>query len=506
MSLELTGKDLTIEDVVTCARDHETVTVSEDAMGRVERSRELLEERVEAGDTIYGVNTGFGDLADRSIPLEKITELQHNIARSHAAGVGDPLEEDEARAVMLLRLNSLLQGNSGVRPAVVETLVDALNADLYPHIPRKGSVGASGDLAPLAHMALALIGEGEAMQDGAWVASEEVLQRAGIEPLTLHEKEGLALVNGTNVMAALGCLAAHDSRTLLASADTAAAVSMEALEAVRDAFIPEIHELRPHPGQQETARNIRLLTDGSGLMQGSDETDRVQDSYSLRCVPQVHGASRDALDHVEEVLEREINSVTDNPLVLDDGRVVSGGNFHGQPLALALDHLTAAVSEIGSISERRTAKLVDADNNAGLPSFLVEDSGLESGLMVPQYTAAALASENRVLSHPSSTDTVPTSANQEDHVSMGMNGANHLCEVIGNVRTILAVELLTGTQGLHLRDGEPGNGTAAAHDIVRDRIEPVTGDRRFGPDIEELDELIRDGAFRGLVEDLHDQD
>lgn len=506
MTLELTGHGLTIEDVIACARDNEEVSISDAALERVRASRERLEERIDDGDTIYGVNTGFGDLADQEIPIEDIIELQQNIARSHSTGTGDPLEEDEARAVMLLRLNSLLCGNSGVRPEVVRTLEQALNSGLYPRIPRKGSVGASGDLAPLAHMTLALIGEGEAMGADGWAGAAQMLGRHGIEPLTLREKEGLALVNGTNFMAAIGCLAVHDAQELLDTADTSAAVSMEALKAVTDAFLPEIQELRPHPGQETVARNIRRLTEGSELMHGSDSADRVQDAYSIRCVPQVHGASRDALDHVEEVLEREINAVTDNPLVLEDGRVVSGGNFHGQPLALALDHLAAAVSEIGSIAERRVAKLVDADNNEGLPSFLVDDSGLDSGLMVPQYTAAALASENRTLSHPSSTDTVPTSANQEDHVSMGANGANHLIQVIDNVTTILSIELLTGAQGVDLRDAAPGEGTGQACSIVRDEVPFVEQDRRFDTDIRAIEELVASGRFRELLDAVVTED
>lgn len=499
MTIGLDGHSLDISDIVSCAREGEEVRMTDAARQRVNEGRQRLKERIESGDVIYGVNTGFGDLADVQIEPDEITELQENIVTSHAAGVGEPMAEDEVRAMALLRLNSLLHGNSGIRERPLQLLVDVLNEGLYPYVPRKGSVGASGDLAPLAHMARALIGDGKLMDDGEWRDAGDVLQEHGLEPVTLQEKEGLALVNGTNFMTAIGALAVHDAEVLLDTIDVAGTMSAESLRTVTDAFIEEVQELRPHEGQQRSARNIRGLMEGSDLVDPSEHSEKVQDTYTVRCMPQVHGASRDLVTQARETIETEVNAVTDNPLVLEDGRVVSGGNFHGQPIAMALDQLKMAVAELGNISERRVARLVDRDNNEGLPAFLTEHGGLNSGLMIPQYTAAALVTEDRVLSQPSSTDSVPTSANQEDHVSMGANGANHLRTVVENVQTILAIELLTAFQALSLRDDEPGQGTQQAHAIIGDVIDPITGDRYFGDDIRTVQELVKDGALADLV-------
>lgn len=499
MTVTLDGKSLTVEDLAAISREHEKVEISDKALDNVKKSRIKLEQRIDNGDKIYGVNTGFGDLADQTIEKKSIEKLQENIIESHSCGVGEPLEEDEARAMMLLRLNSLLIGNSGVRLEVVETIKAAINEDVYPHIPRKGSVGASGDLSPLSHMVLALTGKGKVRKDGEWVLARNVVKSKGIEPLRLKEKEGLALVNGTNFMAALGSLAVYDAKKLVDAADLAGALALESVKGIKDAFNEEIHDLRPHEGQKKVAENIRELVKHSQLVRYSNEETRIQDAYSLRCIPQVHGATRDILNFVEDKIETEINSVTDNPIVLDDGKVVSGGNFHGQPLALNLDSLKNAVAELANISERRTAKLVDGDNNYDLPSFLIENGGLNSGLMIPQYTAASLVSENKVLSHPSSTDSIPTSANQEDHVSMGANSANHLKEVVENTFTVLAIEIFSSYQALHHREESTGKGTSEALQKLDDEIRPVKEDRIIRDDFLEIKSMLHDEKLTKIV-------
>lgn len=499
MTVSLDGKSLIIEDVVEVSRAHEKVEIDKKALERVKRSRNKLEQRIDNGEKIYGVNTGFGDLADQAIETDKIEKLQENIIESHSCGVGEPMEEEEARAMMLLRLNSLLIGNSGVRLEVVEAIQAALNHDIYPHVPRKGSVGASGDLSPLSHMVLALTGKGKVRKNGEWVLARGVLRANDIEPIKLKEKEGLALVNGTNFMAALGCLAVYDAKNLVDAADLSGALSLEAMKGIEDAFKEEIHNLRPHQGQKKTAENIRELVKHSQLVEYSNDESRVQDAYSLRCIPQVHGATRDIIEFVEDKIETEINSVTDNPIVLDNGQVVSGGNFHGQPLALNLDSLKNAVAELANISERRTAKLVDGDNNYDLPSFLIEDGGLNSGLMIPQYTAASLVSENKVLTHPSSTDSIPTSANQEDHVSMGANSANHLTEVIENTFTVLAIEVFSSYQGLHHREESTGKGTSEALQKLDDEIKPVKKDRIIREDFLKIKSMLHDEKLTKIV-------
>lgn len=499
MTVLIDGKSLKIEEVVAVSREKEEVEISEKALENVKESRKKLEERIEDGETIYGVNTGFGDLSDQRINGEKIEKLQANIIESHSCGVGEPLSEEEARAMMLLRLNSLLIGNSGVRTKVIKTIQSALNKEIYPHIPRKGSVGASGDLAPLSHMVLALTGKGKVKEEEEWVLARNILRKHDIEPLRLKEKEGLALVNGTNFMAALGCLAVYDAEKIADAADLAGALALEAMKGIQDAFKEEIHNLRPHKGQKETAENIRELVKHSQLVKYSGENTRVQDSYSLRCIPQVHGATRDIIEFAKDKLETEINSVTDNPLVLKDGKVVSGGNFHGQPLALNLDSLKNAVAELANISERRTAKLVDGDNNFDLPSFLIENGGLNSGLMIPQYTAASLTSENKVLTHPSSTDSIPTSANQEDHVSMGANSANHLTEVIENTLTVIAIEIFSSYQALKKREKSPGKGTSEAIQKLDEKISPVNKDRIIRDDFLNVKSMLKEESLTKIV-------
>ncbi|HEX6139779.1 MAG TPA: histidine ammonia-lyase [Candidatus Limnocylindria bacterium] len=495
--LELSGHDLSLADVVAVARERRRVILSATARGRMEASRSVIERLISEGATVYGVTTGFGDLATTRIDPARGDELQRNLVRSHAAGVGEPLPVEVVRAMMLLRANALAIGLSGVRPALVELLLGMLNADVHPVIPSRGSVGASGDLAPLAHLALVMIGEGDAWLDDAGPGpGGEALARAGLAPVELRAKEGIALLNGTQLMGALAALALHDARRLSAAADVIGAMSLEAMLGTAAAFDEGLIAARPHPGQVAVAANLR------GLLQGSEigpshavSPHLVQDPYSLRCMPQVHGAVRDALDQLARVLEVEVNAATDNPLVLPDGRVVSGGNFHGEPLALAIDYAKTAVAELASISERRSARLVDA-HLSGLPAFLTDEPGLRSGLMIAQYTAAALVNEMQTLAHPASVDTIPTSANQEDHVSMGATAALHLREVVDRTEAVLAIEALCAAQGLDFRAPlRPGQGVARAHGRLRALVPHLDEDRSPAPDIAAVRELLRAGEL-----------
>jgi histidine ammonia-lyase len=416
--LVIGGKNLGLSDVVGVARNYARVELAPGARKKILRARAVIDEIEESGRVEYGITTGFGALKGRKISVAQVKQLQKNLVESHAAGVGRALLEDVVRAAMLIRASSLARGYSGVRPVVVETLVEMLNKRVLPFIPEKGSVGSSGDLVPLSHLALVLIGSGKAFYKGAVLEGGECLKKAGITPIELEAKEGLSLINGTAVMTAIACLAVHDALLLAENADVAAAMSVEALMGTDEAFDARIHRARPHKGQIACAGNMRELTAKSALMSSHESCERIQDAYSLRCIPQVHGASRDAIDFARRVVETELNSVTDNPLVFGK-KIFCGGNFHGQPVALAMDLLGIAVCELGDISERRTARLLDPKLNEGLPPFLVENSGLNSGYMIAQYTAAALVSENKVLAHPASVDSIPTSGNQEDHVSMG---------------------------------------------------------------------------------------
>ena len=495
--LLLSGRDLTIDNVVEVARGRRRVELADDAAGRMRASRSIIERLVDDGATVYGVTTGFGDLADVRIEPSQTAELQRNLVRSHAAGVGTPLPDDVVRAMLLLRVNALAVGLSGVRVEIVDLLIAMLNAAIHPVVPSRGSLGASGDLAPLAHIALVLIGEGEATVDGAGPGPGlEALERAGLAPLTLAAKEGLALLNGTQLMAGIGALAHHDALRLALSADVIGAMSLEAMLGTGAAFSEELVAARPHPGQMASARHLRELLAGSEIGESHAESQhRVQDAYSLRCMPQVHGAARDVLAELSRVLGVEINAATDNPLVFPSGEVISGGNFHGEPLALALDYATMAVAELASISERRTARLVDA-HLSGLPAFLAERPGVESGLMIAHYTAAALVNELQTLSHPSSVDTIPTSANQEDHVSMGATSALHLREAVDRAEQVLAVEALCAAQGLDFRAPlRPGDGVAAAHAAVRGRVPHLDADRPPSPDIVAVRELVHSGEL-----------
>ena len=497
MTVQLSGLGLTVQDVVAVARGGSRVAVTPEAVERMRASRAVVERLVSEGQTVYGVTTGFGDLAAVSIRPDQSDELQRNLVRSHAAGVGEPLPVEVVRAMLLLRANALAVGLSGVRPAVAELLCAMVNAEVHPVVPSRGSVGASGDLAPLAHLALVLIGEGEAWLDDAGPGlGGDALTRAGLQPLTLEAKEGLALLNGTQLMSALAALALADGRRLATSADVIGAMSLEAMEGTADAFDEALVAARPHPGQVTVAAHLRALLAGSQIgASHHDSPHRVQDPYSLRCMPQVHGAVRDALDHLQRVLDVEMNAATDNPLIFPSGEVVSGGNFHGEPLALAIDYAKMALVELASISERRCARLVDA-HLSGLPAFLTDAPGLRSGLMIAQYTAAALVNEMQVLAHPASVDTIPTSANQEDHVSMGATAALHLREVVDRTEAVLAIEALCAAQGLDFRAPlTPGAGVERAHARLRALVPHLAEDRPPAADIAAVREMLRAGEL-----------
>ena len=494
--LPITGRQLTIDHVIEVARGHRTVTLDAAAAVRMRESRSVIERIVEAGATAYGVTTGFGDLANVRIDPSETAELQRNLVRSHAAGVGPPLPDEVIRAMLLLRANALAIGLSGIRVEVVELLLAMLNARVHPVVPSRGSLGASGDLAPLAHLALVVIGEGEATVDGSQpMPGIESLATAGLEPLTLAAKEGLALLNGTQLMAGIGVLAHHDALRLALVGDVIGAMSLEAMLGTAAAFDERLVAARPHPGQLASAAHLRALMADSEIWSShrADSEHKVQDAYSLRCMPQVHGAVRDALAELERVLSIEINAVTDNPLVFPSGEVVSGGNFHGEPLALTLDHARNAVIELASISERRTARLVDA-SLSGLPPFLAERPGVQSGLMIAHYTAAALVNELQTLAHPPSVDTIPTSANQEDHVSMGATSALLLREAIDRAEHVLAIEALCAAQGIDFRAPlQPGRGIAVAHGVIRRHVPHLADDRPPAPDIATVRQLVHGG-------------
>src|SRR5437763_10005138 len=502
-AVQLTGDDLTIDDVWAVAVDGAEAALSDLAREKIARARVLVE-RAAHGTTehTYGVNTGFGKFVSRSIPEELTAELQLRLLRSHAAGVGDAYPPEIVRAAMLLRANALAKGFSGARPETVELLVECLNRGVLPHVPSRGSVGASGDLAPLAHLALPLVGEGEAWVDGKRMGGAAALAEVGLEPISLEAKEGLSLVNGTQFMAAFGALGLARARRLAKAADIACCLAVESLQGSRTSFLPQIHATRPLPGQATVAANVLELLEGSAIIESHRWCDKVQDAYSLRCAPQVHGASRDLLAYVEATVSVELNAATDNPLVLvDDDLLVSNGNFHGQPLAFALDALAMALSEFADISERRVERLVNPSLSDGLPPFLTNDGGLNSGFMIPQYVAAALVSENKVLCHPASVDSIPTSAGQEDHVSMGNAAGLKAWQVLANAERVLAIELLAGVQGVEfLAPLQPGRGARAAREVVRSLSPRLRDDRPLAPDIEAVAEAVRNGSLVEAVE------
>ncbi|MCI0485265.1 MAG: histidine ammonia-lyase [Blastocatellia bacterium] len=493
--IEIDGASLTLEQIEAVAEGSD-VALAPDALGRIDRARRFIEEIVQSGKVVYGINTGFGALSDVSIPHGQLRELQINLVRSHSCGVGEPLSERVVRAMMVQRANVLAKGYSGCRAVVIETLVQMLNRGVHPVIPSRGSVGASGDLAPLAHLALVAIGEGEALYQGERLAGGEALTRAGIAPLTLEAKEGLALLNGTQAMTAVGGLALLVAERLTDAADITGAMSLEALKGTPVAFDHKIHAVRPHPGQVRSARRLRELIEGSEIRESHRDSSvdpRVQDAYALRCMPQVHGAVRDAIVHARRILEIEINSATDNPLIFADaGEVLSGGNFHGEPLALALDYAAIAVADLGTIAERRVERLVNPDLSS-LPAFLTPDPGTNSGLMIAQVAAVSLIAENNVLAHPASVTNLPTSANKEDHVSMGMTSALKFAHIVKNVEVILAIELMCAAQGLEfLKPLRPGLRLAEVYARVRERVPPLERDVPLSGYIESLVSLVRE--------------
>ncbi|MCS6806766.1 MAG: histidine ammonia-lyase [Blastocatellia bacterium] len=480
----LDGRSLTLDDVAAVAWNNEPVELSAEAVERMLASRRVIEMILAQGRVVYGVNTGFGKLATVTIPSDQIEQLQLNLVRSHCCGVGEPLSEAETRAMLLMRANVLAKGFSGVRPCVAETLVAMLNHGIHPVIPCKGSVGASGDLAPLAHLALSAIGEGDVIFKGRRMSAQEAMRQAGVEPLKLQAKEGLALLNGTQAMTAVGGLALCRFKRLADVADVAGAMSLEALHGTNAAFDLRIQAARPHPGQRTVAERLLRLTQDSEIMLSHKHCSRVQDAYSLRCMPQVHGAVRDVISHVEKLIETEINSATDNPLVFTDGAdVISGGNFHGEPLALGFDYLAMAIAELGAISERRIERLVNPDLSE-LPAFLTPTPGVASGMMLFQIAAVSLCAENKVLAHPASVDSLPTDGNKEDHVSMGMTSALKLRPMLDNVASILAMELICAAQALEfLAPLKPGRGTAQAYERIRSLVPPLREDRVWSDEI-----------------------
>ncbi len=496
----LDGSSLTLEQVEAVA-EGAACRLAPAARRRVQAARRVVERALRSGKQIYGVNTGFGQLAQVRIPDERLEELQRNLVRSHATGVGPFLEERVVRAILVLRANCLARGHSGVRPDTVEQIVAFLNAGIHPLVPEQGSVGASGDLAPLAHVALALIGEGEVAYRGRRMAAARALRRAGLRPLRLAPKEGLALVNGTQMMTALGALALLHAERLAVAADITGAMSLEALRGSHRAFDPRIQRARPHGGQALSARNLRSLLRDSAIERSHADCGRVQDAYALRCMPQVHGAVRDGLSHVRRVLEIELNASTDNPMVfVEAGELVSGGNFHGQVVAQALDYLAICTATLGAIAERRIDRLLNPELS-GLPAFLAHDPGLHSGFMLAHVTAAALVSENKTLAHPASVDTIPTSAGKEDHVSMGAWAARKAWSVVRHVETVLAIELLAAAQALDLlRPLQGGRGVEAARRAVRRRVAHLEADRVLAEDIARARALIAGGTLRRSVE------
>ncbi len=505
MTITIDGGPLTADEVRAVARDRARVAVGDGVPARMAPARQVVVDALAHGEVVYGVTTGFGALANTRISAAQAVAMQYSLLRSHAAGVGPPLEREVVRAMLLLRARTLAQGHSGVRPVLVAFYVDLLNRDLLPVVPSKGSVGASGDLAPFAHLALPVIGEGF-LDDGSGPRpAADVLAAHGLAPVALEAKEGLSLLNGTEGMLALGILALHRARLQTKAADIACALSVEALLGSVRPFREEIHGLRPHPGQVATAANLRRLLAGSAIEASHhDDFDHaVQDAYSLRCAPQVHGAVRDTLAHAERVMTTELGAVVDNPIVLPDtGEVLSAGNFHGQPLGFAFDFTAAAVTELGSISERRTDRILDPQRSAGLPPFLATEPGVNSGYMLAQYTAAALVAENRVLSHPASIESIPTSGSQEDHVSMGWGAGRKLGEVLDNTARVVAVELVAAAEGTEHRAPSPAPGTTAALRAVRSLVAPLTGDRVIGPDIEAVATMIEDGSLVAAVEQV----
>jgi histidine ammonia-lyase len=495
------GNSLTLNDVVNVSRKNFIVELSPHSEKNIIDSRNLVEQYIREGRVVYGITTGFGKFSDVVISRDDATVLQENLIVSHACGVGEQFSEEIVRGMMLLRANALAKGFSGIRPLVVNTLLQMLNKKVHPVIFQKGSLGASGDLAPLSHMVLVMIGKGEANYNGIRMPGEKAMELAQIETIKLAEKEGLALINGTQAMTSVAAMAVYDAVTLIKSADIISAMTVEALKGITDAYHPTVNELRPHPGQKICGQNMCKILAGSGLTTEQGEV-RVQDAYSIRCIPQIHGASKDAVSYVKNVVEIELNSVTDNPLILtEEKKVISAGNFHGQPVALAMDFLCIAMSEIANVSERRIERLVNYQLN-DLPAFLTAKGGLNSGFMIAQYVAASLVSENKVLSHPASVDSIPSSANQEDHVSMGTIAARKARSIIENVTSVLGIEYLASAQALYLRgDCKLSKSAGVAIDLIRQYIPPLDEDRVMYHDINTASDIVSSGKLLNVVED-----
>lgn len=495
------GSNINLRDFILVARHRKQVELDDNAKIRINRSRALVDRFVEEERVVYGITTGFGKFSDVVISCEETVALQRNLIISHSCGVGEPLPEEAVRGIMLLRANALSKGLSGIRLPVVETLIEMLNRKVHPIIPEKGSLGASGDLAPLAHMVLVMIGEGEAIYNGVRMSGREAMDKAGIPTVTLVAKEGLALINGTQVMTSIGALALYDAINLSKISDIAAALTIEALNGITDAMDPRVHIARGHVGQISSAANLlRLLEDS--LMTSRQGQMRVQDPYSLRCTPQIHGATKDSLLFIKEKVEIEMNAATDNPIIFpDEEDVISGGNFHGQPIALPMDFLGIALSELANISERRLERLVNPSLSNGLPAFLTSKGGVNSGFMIVQYSAASLVSENKVLAHPASVDSIPSSANQEDHVSMGTIAARKAMEILKNARKVVAMELMAACQAIDLRGKEKlGKGTEVAYRTLRQEVRELNEDRIMYLDINKSEDLIRTNVILDEVE------
>lgn len=503
MAIMINGKTLTVEEVIMVCKYGEQVGITEDAQRAVKKARDYVEWKLDEGAVIYGLTTGFGKFSDTFVSREETAELQRNLIISHTCAMGEPLPKHVVRAIMLLRCNALSRGNSGIRPSTLKTLIDMLNKGVHPQIPEKGSLGASGDLAPLSHMVLTMIGEGEAEYQGTVMPAKTAMEKAGIPIIELAAKEGLALINGTQVMTAIGINALYDAINLAKTADIAAAMTAEALHGIRKAYDLKVQAVRGHQGQIDTARNLRKLLKGSSNVRNVNP-NKVQDPYSLRCVPQVHGASRDAIKYVYDAVSREINAVTDNPLIFpDQDEVISGGNFHGQPMALAFDFLKLAVSELANISERRSERLINPQLSEGLAPFLTKYGGVCSGFMIAQYAAASMVSENKIYAHPACVDSIPSSGNQEDHVSMGTTAARTAAMIVDNVQKVLGIELFAASQAIWLR-GEKGLATAtqAVYDYIRESVDPVDRDVVMHFELKKFDEMIKSNEIVDLVESI----
>ncbi len=501
MSIIINGMKLTVEEVIRVARYDEEVSIAPEAQLAVKKARDYVDKKLEQGAVIYGLTTGFGKFSDTFISNEETADLQRNLIISHTCALGNGLPREVVRAAMLLRCNALSRGHSGIRPETLNTLLQMLNKKVHPVIPEKGSLGASGDLAPLSHMVLTMIGEGDAEYNGEIMQGRKAMELAGIPIVELAAKEGLALINGTQIMTAIGVNVLWEAMNLLKVADIATAMTAEALNGIKKAYDHKVHDVRGHKGQKDVAKNLLALLEGSENAKEINP-NKVQDPYSLRCIPQIHGASRDAIQYVYEAVTRELNAVTDNPLIFpDEDEVISGGNFHGQPMALAFDFLKIAIAELADVSERRTERLVNPQLSEGLPAFLTKHGGVCSGFMITQYAAASMVSENKIYAHPACVDSIPSSGNQEDHVSMGTTAARTAALVLDNAQKVLGIELFAASQGIWLR-GEKGlaKGTQAAYDFIRQSVEPVDQDVIMHYELKKFDEMIKNNSLVEAVD------